>query len=731
MLDRPLALRAPRDRLAFVASVCAVLTAALALRLAGASDAFVAGELVPLDGDSLYHLRRIRWIADAFPAVLWRDPMIAWPDGGPVPWAAGFDVLGALLLFVGRAIGGATGGDLAVGSIGPLLGIAVVGATVGLAHALLAGHTGRRSAALAAGVLAAAIPQGLATSRFGRIDHHAAEALAMLLLAGWALAALRSGVADRGRRVAFEVAGAALSGSAVAVFTGSPLYVALVLPILFGAAIAAPRPTVVGSGGPGLLAGAGLAALASAPAVAAHGQPLAFGFPSWLQPLLLAAAGAAVSGVAVLGTRLAPGRRRGLAVLGGVGAAAVAVAVAAPAGAAQAAAGLREWLFKADPWLRGIDEFQPLLADLRGPAAGVTRFFGAIGFAAPVLVPLAALGALRAGRARAAAFVWLAVALAALTLLQARFGRVFIPFLAVSAALALAWAGARLPWRWRAARHLALAASLTVAALDPRVRAAAGPAASDEPDAAVEAAFDLRARTPGPAPGVLAPWDLGNAFLVVGHRPVVATGFGPYPDAAAYWESVRAYTVPEAELLPWLAGRRVGWVVAGAANLFGRVTSPGAAIPFEGRGYSLAWLKRVPSAPLLVGGSGVPELGIRHFERLRPVFASTRAVKGIDRPPPVLWTYEVVAGARLSGTAPPGARVVLEIPLLEHGRRHTWRAFTDAGEDGGWTLVVPLPTGAATGAITTGPGSLRVGAGPPAPVRIPEAAVRSGDSVTP
>jgi hypothetical protein len=729
MLDAPAARPGEnrRDRLAFLAAACAIMLGAVLARLAGAAQAFAGGELVTLDGDSLYHLRRMRLIADAFPRVPWVDPMIAWPHGGPIPWAAGFDLLGAVMIRLGRATGGPAGGDLWVAALCPLLGIAVVAATMEFVHALAKGIPGRWGAALAAGILAATLPQALAISRYGRIDHHVAEELSMLLLARWATAALPQRPERRlARRLAFELSGAALSGGAVAVFTGSPLYVALVLPILLGAVLAAPRPPLLGSGGPGLLLGAALAALASAPAVAVHGRAFAFGFPSWLQPLLLAASGTAICGAVLVAGRVEPGPRRLVAGLAGVGAVAGLAAAAAPLAGAQAVAGIREWLFKADPWLRGIDEFQSLLRDPAGPAAGVKRFFGAIGFAAPALLPMAALAATRAGRARAAAFLWVAVSLAALTLQQSRFGRVLAPFLAASAALGIAWLAARLAPRSRLAPLAPVVLALAVALLDPRVRAALGTEADAEPDAAVEAAFDLRARPPGFAPGVQAPWDLGDDFLVIAGRPVVATGFGPYPDPAAYWEGVKAFTVGEADLLPWLAGRRVGWVVAGAANLFGRVRVRGASIPFAGRGFSPTWLREVASAPLLIGGSGVPALGVRHFGHLLPVFASTRTVVGIDGPLPVLWTYEVVPGAQLSGRAAPGARVVLEVPITEHGRRHTWRAFADAGPDGRWTMTIPLPTDLSTTTVTTEPGRLRVPGGLGSVVQVPEAAVRAG-----
>jgi hypothetical protein len=717
-----------RERLAFAAAVAGVLLMALALRLAGAASAFSGGELVTLDGDSLYHLRRMRLIADQFPAVPWFDPLIAWPDGAPIPWAAGFDLLGAMLILAGRAVGGPAGGDLWVAALCPLLGVAVVATAIELTLVLRPEGVGRRSAALAAGILASLLPQGVAISRYGRIDHHVAEALAMLLLARWALVVLPPWSAESPRRrLFFEVAGGAATAGSVLVFTGSPLYVALVVPLLAWAALRRERPVLLGSGGPGLLLGAALASVASAPAVAAHGRTFAFGFPSWLQPLLLAAAGAAVCAVVAVGARLPPGRRRVAGVAVGLLALAAVGAAAVPQGLGQAEAGLREWILKADPWLRAIDEFQPLFAYRGGLTASVTRLFGVAGLATPLVLPLAWWASRAGSPARALGFLWLAAALAGLTLLQMRFGRVFVPFLAVAAGLSLAWLAGRLDGAGRFASLAPLVAALAL--LDPAVRAAPGTRRDPLPNAMVEAARELRGRPAGPNPGVLTPWDLGNEVLVLAGRPVVVTGFGPYPDPASYWEGTRAFTVGEEELLPWLAGRRVGWVAAGAANLFGRVHSAEALIPFVDGEFDPRWLQGTPSAPLLIGGSGVPALGVRHFGRLMPVFAATRTVVGLKLPLPVIWLYEEVAGAELVGKSPPGSRVVLEIPLREHGRPHTWRAWCDSGPDGRWRLRVPLPTDLATRTIRTGPGRLLVGEGPPQPVSISEATIRAGGIV--
>jgi hypothetical protein len=70
--------------------------------------------------------------------------------------------------------------------------------------------------------------------------------------------------------------------------------------------------------------------------------------------------------------------------------------------------------------------------------------------------------------------------------------------------------------------------------------------------------------------------------------------------------------------------------------------------------------------------------------------------------------------------------VVLEVPITEHGRRHTWRAFADAGPDGRWTMTIPLPTDLSTTTVTTEPGRLRVPGGLGSVVQVPEAAVRAG-----
>jgi hypothetical protein len=348
---------------------------------------------------------------------------------------------------------------------------------------------------------------------------------------------------------------------------------------------------------------------------------------------------------------------------------------------------------------------------------------------------VAAWAAWREGRARALALLFQALALTALAALQIRFGRPVVPVLAASGAIALAALAARLPLRPALAHVLGPAVVLVALAADPFVWAATADAPLDPADALVGAALDLREGRPDdPSPGVLAPWDMGHQVNVLGRRPVVANGFGSYLDAAGYEEVRRAYTLREPELVAWMRGRRLGYVVAGLMTFEGKVAGPGPRWPLttkDGVGaLDAVYLRGVPLAPAILGGSGVPDAGIPHLEHLLPRFASLQTARELPFVVPVLWTFELVEGARLGGTAAPGARVVLELDLRERSRPHVWRAWTTAAADGRWTLTVPLPTGYAQPTLATGPvARLRVGDAAPAPVIVPEAAVRAGAEV--
>jgi asparagine N-glycosylation enzyme membrane subunit Stt3 len=713
-------------RAGFLLASTAVLAIAALVRLLRWREVLWGREVVALDNDSLYHLRRSLDVA-AGRGLPTFDPQINWPHGGPVPWAPGFDLLGGAVAWLAGPPG-SRASALAVAAVPVALGLAVVALAMALAHAA-APRAVRRPAALAAGLLAGLVPQAIYCSRFGQTDHHVVEALLVTALALWT----HVGLGGRRRGWRWEAAGALLAASGVLFFTGAPIYVAIAAAPLVVAALAGePGAPLVGRGAVGLVAGGALAAVASAPLVASHGRAVSFAFPSYLQPVLVALAGIGVA-LAWAASRAGPLRRRVAALLLlTIGAAAAAALV--PGAARQVVEGVRGWLLARDPWIAIIEEFQAVWR----LAAGFRRvhyLWGYAGLALPVLAPVAAWAAWREGPGRAAALLFQALALAALGALQIRFGRPATPVLAAAGAIAVAALAARLPLRRALARVLAPALVLVVFACDRAVWAATADAPLDKGDALVAAALDLRdARPDEPSPGVLAPWDMGHQVNVLGRRPVVANGFGSYLDAAGYEEVRRAYSLREPELAAWMRGRRVGHVVAGLMTFEGKVPGPGTGWPLttrDGAGaLDAVYMRGVPLAPAILGGSGVPDAGIRHLEHLLPRFASLQTARELPFVVPVLWTFELVEGARLGGTAAPGERVVLELDLRERMRSHVWRAWTTAGADGRWALTVPLPTGYAQPTLATGPiARLRVGGAEPVPVKIPEAAVRSGAEV--
>ena len=95
------------------------LDAAFALLLAAAAFAIRAltwpavftSDGVRLVGpDAHYHLRRILWSVESFPAVLTRDPYVAFPSGGELIWTPAFDwLIAGPVRFVGKLILTVTG----------------------------------------------------------------------------------------------------------------------------------------------------------------------------------------------------------------------------------------------------------------------------------------------------------------------------------------------------------------------------------------------------------------------------------------------------------------------------------------------------------------------------------------------------------------------------------------------------------------------------------------------
>lgn len=724
-----------------LAAALVLAAVALAARVAMRARVFQGGEVVPVEEDGFYHLRRIaRTFAD-FPAVPTTDPLMGWPRGAPCPWPEGFDLLAAASA---RAVGCSSRGcaEVVAAWFPAALGVAVVVGAFALTARLLDGAPGARGGGFLAGLFVALAPQSVATSLVGRVDHHVAEQATALALLAWCAGRPR---ADAPAREAwrFEAFGAVALGLGVWCFSGSVLYAALAAAVLALRALTeelAGRRSLAGLGAASFLAAAAFTAWRVGPAVRSHGRALDYLFPSYLHPALLGVAGVAIgcAGLIARGVAARSGDApwvrfaRRVAPLVGLGAAALGIGVLlAPSAWAGVVAGLRRWLSHEDPWMDAIAESQPVFrgVPLRAGLRVVYTGFGAAGFAVPIAVAAASAHLWRVRRGAAAPLAVMSTGLIALFLTQMRFGRVLIPVAGVAlgvTALALAsrlraFAPRAAPWApW------ALAALMLV---DPRARTwfRAHPAGVAEE--VLAARFIRRASAPGD--GVLTTWPDGHVVMQVAERPVIVCGFGSYVTPETFWAAERAWLRDEENLEAVLAPREVRWVMAGVEHFGGSVADP--ALPpalaqrRDGtRGFNQAFYRRLPMAALTTGGGGAPRLGTAHLRQLLPRFAVGVALTTRQSVVPALWVYERVRGATLRGRGPEGATVTLTYGFSVNGRETTWVAWGRV-RDGAFALATPLPTRwRSEGLATPGPALLRVGDGPATAVEVSERAVRSG-----
>jgi hypothetical protein len=91
-------------------------------------------------------------------------------------------------------------------------------------------------------------------------------------------------------------------------------------------------------------------------------------------------------------------------------------------------------------------------------------------------------------------------------------------------------------------------------------------------------------------------------------------------------------------------------------------------------------------------------------------------------PPWGVAVYEVVPGAEVTGSAPPGAAVRFELPIaLAGGASTRFRATTRAGDDGRYAIRLPQPSASAPYRVSAG--------GESASFPLAEADVREGRRV--
>lgn len=734
---------APRAGLAFAALTLVVVALGAYARSREASVVFVEGQVVALDPDSQYHLHRAQETLARFPQVPAREPLLNWPDGAFVPWGPGFDQLLALPAIVTRAPPRSVDAARAMVWVPVAVGIASILASMSLAWRAVAPKR-RASAALAAGVFAALMPTSVYFARVGRTDHHGFEGLAAVTLA--TLVVAREQARGSKALAKWELSLGLALFACVHVYTGTVLTAGLAtLALALRHARSGEKGALAGSGAPAFLGAALALVLVDSTFIAQHRIWFHELHLSYLQPSLLAVAAGVLALVPAVGARA---RERGIGLVRGltpvfvavVGVAAVAALV--PPIRARVIAGLGDWLLTRDPWMANVAESRPLFA-----GGSLDPAYESFGFAGPAFVlalPIALRTVGRANGRKAASLGIFCLALAALTVLQNRFGRVVAPLVAAALGIALDTALARLrPFAWLDTVRWAVAAcvALALALSDPKARDTLTDVQGAFVRDTTEAAWYLRFRTPSPGHpprpgrhhGVLTNWSLGHAVLAIGERPVMVAGFGPYPAPRTFREVEVAFSSDGETLSRTMDRHDAGHVFLSTAQQLDRRTQSGRGSVRRssegGRVLDSRYLREMPVACLLLGGSGAARFDVPHLDFVRPVFASRTTVGNLRTYVPGVLGFERVRGAVLEGAAEDGTRVIARVPIGYRDHVRGYEAWTIAS-GGRFRLRMPIATGfRSVGGIVTGPTvALEVGSAH-VELQVPEGAVIRGDTI--
>ncbi len=730
----------------------ALLLSALAIALRALTwPAVFTAEGIRLVGpDAHYHLRRILWSVESFPAVLSRDAYVAFPNGGELIWTPAFDW--AIAALARAAIG--TGDPAGVEGLAVWVPAILGGATVGLVFLTGQRAFGRR-VGLLAGIVLCVLPPHVWYSQLGFVDHHAAVAFAT---AGLIAATLAAFAASPAGRPGPWVALGCVMGGCLLLWPGSLLQVGIVQLAILARIVSGHSETVASDNAAGAAFAHGAAFLLVAPFAVtafAHGEstwgdlsPVVLsGFqPLWLGLPALAFGGCALAWRA--GIAGASPRARTLAVGAALGLPFLVALALPPVRAGVAAAWI--WFFRAEAFQAVVAESLPLLSD--GQSFTLQRAHTALTplvYALPLL--LAALATTARRRTAHRTIALFCLVLSAATLAQYRFANSFSVAwaLTIACGLDLAWrTAARLRFASRAG--LALAASMAgIALLAPIARSharalgtaqrfLAGETTRAHEQVAhhtslIDAARWLGDHSPPtrgwlssdemPRYGVLTAWGDGHVTRYVARRPVVQDNFGDDVGAAGFAAAERYFAAgSEAEALRVASKFRIRYVLVREAG------SGHAPAPYESRSM-LARLHRLrgSAGSLRPGGHLDAPIFAPALARHRLVYESEYGPS--DEAGGRFKLYEIVKGAAIEGRAAPGELVEARLILSGEPGRFEYRAHSRAGPDGRYQLHLPYPTQPFEGQFAPVGSYAIESLGRVAPFSVDEQAVRSGQTL--
>lgn len=705
--------------------VClAIVLSLLAFAVRGLTwPAVLTSEGVRLVGpDAHYHLRRILWSVENFPAVLRRDAYVSFPTGGEPIWSPAFDWSVAALA---RLTAGQGGDASAVESLAVWVPPVLGAATVGLLYMVALRSFGRR-VAIVAGLGLCVMPPHVSYSQVGFVDHHAAVALLTTALLGASLAALGRLSDERsGGMPGSWVTLGAMMGASLVLWPGSLLYVGVAQLAVVASILLACGPRQAGQRAAGAAVAHGTAFLVVAPFAIGRS------WETWgdLSPVVLSAFQPLWLGLPTVGLGLCAlaWRAKPDSASRSWRALTFALALGLPAVAALALPSLRSGIADAWAWFFRVEEFQAVVSESL-PLFAETRRSSGIGRANASLTPLwlalpVMLAALSFARRRRSAHrlvaLWCGVLFVA-TLAQFRFANSFSVVWALSIGCCVDLALRAASSHSTGLRWGAVAATGTLAlflltpitashgeALGTARRALGGETVHPgervpHQDSLVEAARWLREHSPPtegwldddgtPAYGVLTAWGDGHVTRYIARRPVVQDNFGDDVGSEAFSEAEHYYAAEsEVKALEIADARRVRYVLVRRGGS-GHAPAPYASASMQVRLHRL----RGSAGSLRKGDHPEAPVFAPALARHRLIYESQPRSDEADAGGRYK-LFEIVEGALVIGRAPAGEIVEARVALSGPAGDFEYRAHDRAGDDGRYRIRLPYPTRSAAG----------------------------------
>jgi asparagine N-glycosylation enzyme membrane subunit Stt3 len=720
----------------------------LLLRLLPFHQVFTGGNIIFLDGDSYYHMRRILLITQNFPHISFYDYYMNFPDGAMSPWPPLYDVFVAAIAYLaGLGAPSVRTVETVAAVMPPILGALTVLPVYFFARRLF-----DEKIALWGAFFFSLVPGHIQYTFVGRPDHHAIEPLVLTVFSLIIIVSIQ-GYDKRKYPYLLPIAGGMVLAAGMLVWTGSIIYLAVAVFGLLTLAVATYR-TGPSSSSSSLFVTVFLASVTAALLISLYliltgtWKPYSYITLSGFHALMIFFV-AVFTVVTWYVFRILQNKHTHWlylvpAVLAVISLLSLLFYLLFPEMIQPLLDGLFKQIGKSSEWRKSISESRPLFSVLtvRGYEFSVGNATDRAGWAV-LLTPVAlAFMLMKKNRNDNLVFfaLWSSVFLA-LTLNQMR----YLYYFAVSIGIMTAFLMVKAQKSKILEGRRALAPLVFIILFYPTFVNAihnAGGAGGEitlNPNGMdmVKTMLWIRDNTPSPgdfissgerpAYGIMSTWGFGHELTYIARRPAVANNFADVLQGKGYPDSLRFFTsVSLQESYEILSDHQARFVYVVAPDYYSAMAARMSGKQMPGY-FTDAW-KPTSKALNEIVVFRLYFLDGKDIGRFRLVYESERPyISERFRKNKV---FEFVKGVMLKGNAVPGSRVSASLQLASNqGRSFTYENSVITGRDGIFELTLPYATSGSPYKITAREGYTLNINGKTRMVNISEAMVREGSEI--